>query len=354
MSTTSSSSLDRLIELSRSVLNRLDQGERLSSVIPTARSVAELARRKVLIYWIDCELYGLIDVPLAQKKPRNDDERAGRFLFAQLHRASDPRKAGTNATLEEWQGKREPMPDVRDKVIIQGVGELERLIGDLDAELPSLRELRMMGADPTSEAQLRALNAERRAILDRVRAYVYQVISQTWSRAVEERENIAVVGPDYRLVVDSLDALASGVGQELLSALGLLRSNNPADWSAAALVCRNVILKLGRTLFPSEAEEYESALAQKNLALKGEKELNRLCAFIDWHWRRADKSAKYDLERLDEIARRILPKASKGKRGTELRHAEAQQLVVDTFDLVSSLGRLVGLEPVQTDVSGAG
>lgn len=189
--------------------------------------------------------------------------------------------------------------------------------------------------------------------MQRVRNYLHRFVSDIWISSIEEKTNQELLGPDYRLVINSLDALETGVGQELLSALGLIKSQNPADWSAAALVCRNVILKLGRTLFPAQLDTYESSLAGKTLNLKGEKELNRLCAFIDCHWRQADDPSKRELERMDELARLAYGRASRGKRGTELRHADAQQLVVDTFDLVSSLGSLVGFEPVQAEPSNA-
>ncbi len=58
------------------------------------------------------------------------------------------------------------------------------------------------------------------------------------------------------------------------------------------------------------------------------------------------------LERLPALVERIYSKGSQGKQ--RIRHAEAQQLVVDAFDLVSSLDALAGLEPVQVKPSNAG
>jgi hypothetical protein len=208
-----------------------------------------------------------------------------------------------------------------------------------------LGELSRSESDVEELLQLTVLNDERARILSNVRAYSYDYIALIERWAIAECENQALLGPDYPIVVDSLDALQSGVGQELVGALELLRNPNPALWSAAALVCRNVVLALGRTMWKVEGETYESQLTGKTIEIKGEREKNRLLAFIDFHYQRANgDQAKRELEDLHALTIKVYGRGSGGKRA--VRHEEAQNIVVDTFDLVSELQRLTALEPV--------
>jgi hypothetical protein len=171
-------------------------------------------------------------------------------------------------------------------------------------------------------------------------------MNSIWSWALQERDNVRLLGPDYRIVVDSLDALETGVGQELLAALSPLARTNPAEWSLSALGCRNVILSLGRTLFPLRSGTHHCAMSGKDLSLEGEKELNWLTAFIDLHWQKADGEAREELEGLAKLAGDIYRTGSRGKKSTELRHERVRRLVVDTFDLVLRLKEIAGLEPL--------
>lgn len=340
--------LDQIVGLSRAVLDRLERGDRLSEVLSQARVVAQLSDERKHVRWLDFEIYGVGDVP-GQKTPlQTAEERDGFNIFWNLHAVQDPRGVTLDGVIESWEKREEP-DNEKDSLDPNSVADIERSI-----EAYREPDDHFQASKPDTALQFRLTYLSKRNILQRVRDYLHAFISDVWISKTDEKENIKLLGPDYRLVVHNLDALATGVGQELLAALGLLRSTNPADWSAAAVVCRNVILKLGRTLFPLVADNYDSALAGRTLDLTGEKEKNRLCAFIDCHWRDADGTGKRELERLDQLARRIYDEASRGKRGTELRHAEAQQLVVDAYELVSSLGGLVGLEPVEPQLSDPG
>jgi hypothetical protein len=98
----------------------------------------------------------------------------------------------------------------------------------------------------------------------------------------------------------------------------------------------------------AEGEEYESKLAGKRVQIKGDKEKNRLLAFIDFHFQRTDVGGdKEELGHLHGLAKTIYERGSKGKATRALLHREAQGLVVDTFRLVSTLQRITGLEPVK-------
>lgn len=340
--------LDLLIQLSRNVLDRMERGDELSDILPQARAVAEMSGNKKHVHWLDFEIYGVGDVPGQATPLRTVDERQGFQVFWDLHAVEDARDLTVDEVSKRWTSKADPETD-KAVMLPSSISGLERMVKNYQEPDEHTKAFA-----PDTSLQFTVLHSQHQDLLQRVRNYLHRFVSDIWLSSIEEKSNQQLLGPDYRIVINSLDALETGVGQELLSALGLIKSLNPADWSAAALVCRNVILKLGRTLFPAQLDTYQSSLAGKTLNLKGEKELNRLCAFIDCHWRQADDPSKRELERLDELARLAYGRASQGKRGTELRHADAQQLVVDTFDLVSSLGSLVGFEPVEPQLSDAG
>ncbi|MGQ9572388.1 MAG: hypothetical protein ACUVV3_04285 [Dehalococcoidia bacterium] len=327
--------IDRLVRMARAVLDRLEQGEKLSAVLPQARAVAELYGAPARVHWLDCEIYGLPCVPFAKQPRETEEEKAGAYLFCELHRAQDVRNLSVEGVLEDW--PKDELPD-REMVIQHGVGHLERVVERYSPSAP--------GETSDRALQLGVLHSEHQRILDGVRAQVYEYISKVWFWALQERENLRLLGPDYRIVVDSLDALETDVGQELRAAVSCLSSTNPAEWALAALACRNVVLSLGRALFPLRTGTHRCAMSGKELPLEGEKELNWLTAFIDLHWRKASGKARDEIEGLAKLARSIYETGSRGKRSTELRHGQVQRLVVDTFDFVMRLKEITGLEPL--------
>jgi hypothetical protein len=331
--------VERLISMSRAVLDRLERGDRLSAVLPQARAAVELYGNRAHVHWLDCEIYGMPHVPFAKRPRETQDEKAGGYLFCELRKAEDVRKLSVDRVLREW--PKDEIPD-RGMVIHQSVGHLERTVEEYRE--PSPGETWAPSADHI--LQLGALHRENQRILDGVRAYVYQYIDKIWSWAVQERNNVKLLGPDYRMVVDSLEALETGVGQELLAALSHLGSTNPAEWALSALACRNVVLSLGRTLFPLRTGVHHCAMLGKDLELKGEKELNWLTAFIDFHWQTAADEDKGELHGLGELARGIYQTGSRGKNKAALGHTQVQELVARTFRLVSGLKEITGLEPL--------
>jgi hypothetical protein len=333
------SRLERLVSMSRTVLDRLDRGDRLSAILPQARALAESYGNKAHVHWLDCEIYGMLDVPFAKRPRRTTDEKAGVLLFCELNQTQDIRNLTVDGIKRRWPEVEVPN---RDMVAHRSVGHLERLVEEHTQPAPG------DGWVPSAEhvLQMGVLQREHQRVLDGVRAQVYQYMSSISSWAIQERENIALLGPDYRIVVESLDVLETDVGQVLLASLTSLNSANPADWSLSALACRNVILGLGRSLFAVRKGAYHCVMLDRDLELEGEKELNRLTGFIDLHWQKADGEVKEELKHLAESARQIYGIASGGKRGTELRHAQVQKLVVDTFHVVSRLRDITGLEPL--------
>jgi hypothetical protein len=338
---------ERLIGMSRAVLDRLERGDRLSAILPQARAAAELYGNGPHVHWLDCEIYGMQHVPFAKRPRQTEDEKAGLYLLGELRRVQDVRKLSVDGVLRDW--PKAELPD-RDIVVHQSVGHLERAIEEYRPPAPG--DTWAPAADQI--LQLRVLHSEHRRILDSVRAYLYQYMDKIWSWAVQERNNVKLLGPDYRIVVDSLEALQTGVGQELLAALSHLRSTNPAEWALSALACRNVVLSLGRTLFPLRTGVHHCAMLGKDLELKGEKELNWLTAFIDFHWQTAADEDKRELHRLGELARRIYETGSRGKNKAALGHTQVQELVAHTFRLVSGLKEITGFEPLDATADTGG
>jgi len=339
-------SIDRAIQLAEVALDRLRAGDQLSTVLPEARLLAEARGDKLHVHWIDCEMYGLPTVPFGEKPRRDREERAAALLFMELRGVQDIEKLRVDDLVA---GKR-PDPSKKDAVLCQSVGELERLVAEYQ-ERPN-DYYYGWATDQTFQAHV--LHGERERVLDRVRAYLHRYVGGVWLRAQQERGNVELLGPDYRIVLDSLEALDTDVGQELLAALSRLGSTNPAEWSLSALACRNVILGLGRKLFPLRTGTHRCAMWGKDLELKGEKEVNWLMAYIDLHWQKADDESKEELEDLAKLARDIYETGSRGKRGTQLRHERVQKLVVDTFRLVLRLKEVTGLEPLDKGSAATG
>lgn len=341
----------RIRDGAQAVLNRLDAGDRLSAVLSAAKVVFdEHGNERIHSYWIQFEIYGLGEVPLAKPPFKDADQRAAVLVFSELHMVEDSRRDSRAGS--EPDAPMRSRPDR--KVDPNSIGEMERSLeywkNNEQSMISTASEASRLGDKSSGQQFLEWAGRVRviQHVLRDVHSYLYDQMSRIRRWADVEIENAALLGPDYRIVLDSLDALRTDVRQELMAALENLTSPNPAAWSATALVCRNVVLALGRTLWPVKAESYESALAGKKLDLKGEREVNRLSAWIDHHWKKANEGGKTRLKSLDALARSIYKRGSKGKQQGQVRHEEGQKLVVDTFELVADLDRLVGLQPVVT------
>jgi hypothetical protein len=337
----------RISDAARAVLDRLDRGDALSAVLPQAKAVVDEHGSRIHSFWLEFEIHGLSGVPLAQMPPDDKDRKSGGFLFAKLHSASEPTDVTIESVIQEWDEGAESIRE-RKKVIDSSISEIERALESWEkGKDESARWSQVGRTHANHHLQLILLNDERARILNGVRAYLYDYVARIHRWAVAEQENQALLGPDYHIVVESLDALGSKEGKKLVGALELLRSPNPEHWSAAALMCRNVVLALGRSMWTVKGETYECQLAGRSIQIKGDKEKNCLLAFIDVHHERTDGDrAKRELEELYELASTIYERGSKGKGSRGVRHQEAQALVVDTFRLVSSLQRLTDLQPV--------
>lgn len=338
--------LDRIIDSASSVVSRLNSTEPLSRILPGARELASASSRTVDVFWLDFEIYGAGKVPGQSNPLRTPDERAGFMKFWALHESDDITKITVDEVLTAAMGGTRPdLP--RGYLIPQSISDLERILANYK---PLPDDYIRQNVDDAFRLNLAHSNQEQ--VIPRVRAAVHQLASEVLTWAEDEKENQELLGRDYHLVLSHLSALDTHAGNELRSALSNLHSQNPADWSASALICRNVIIKLGDTLFVSSADSYQAEMSARTLTLKGQTEKNRLLAFIDTNWKSAATDVeKAQLSRAAELAIRVYELGSSGKR--PVRFADAQQVVVDTFEMVSILLEQTNFEPIVHRHSGS-
>ncbi len=325
--------LDRNIALAQGIRTRLDNGEPLSSVLSQVRLLMSLTGKPVMVALMDMLIHGLTNVPY-QGIPFTDKayKEAG-IMHMKLCGMEDVSKLDIDKII------REPWPDripKKDHIITISVHEMENLEPPLKPELgdsPRIANLKLQGERYYKRAK---------SILVTLRACVYDHVSAIWVESAREKDRIGLLGPDYRLVTDKLDILETPVGDELLAAVDNLSSTNPAKWNASALLCRNIILKLGRGLWKVPGHNYTTRNG-KPLDVSNDKEKNMLLAYIDTQTT-PDKQAL--LEEANGLVKSIYGKGSGGKR--QIHHNEAQTLVVDTFRLVELLNNATELKAVNT------
>ncbi len=326
--------LDRRIELAQEIRKRLDNGEPVSSVLSQARLSMNFAGNGVLVALIDILIHGPAHIPYQPIPFKDQAYRKAMETYMKLFSMQDVSKI--DFASESWL---RGMPEEHG-VLAKSITEMESLkppfgIDPVPSDSPNVVNLKLQHALFLDRAK---------SILSSTRALIYDKVGGLWVEDLREKERINLLGPDYRIVTQELDALETPVGHELLAAIDNLSSNNPAKWNACALVCRNVILKLSKHLWKVESQSYFTR-SGKTLDLSGDKEKNRLFAYIDYLYTNAAPDKQESLEEADKLVSNIYNLGSKGKQ--QVRHAEAQKLVIDTFHLVSVLNDAGGLTPVE-------
>ena len=205
----------------------------------------------------------------------------------------------------------------------------------------------MHSKDYDRSLQLKTIHRRHKLLLYRMQQYFYEYVNNKLLDVQIEKDRLNLLGPDYNLVLSSLGTLDTVVGELLEAALNRLSSTKAAERSLCVLGCRNVVMKLGILLWQVPVNTYLSSLGGKELDLAGEKEKNKLLAYIDYHWQKAKDEEKKILEEAHKLVPRIWDTGSKGKTG-KVRFNEAKDLVVDTFYLVDSLDKTTGLIPIST------
>ena len=332
--------LDRIIQVSKSILDEIQRGNKLSDILPQARFLAEINNDHVKIAWIQYEIHGKWRVPItAEPKLSIKQRKKATQVYDELHKTIDFDKlsaalkaGGISVSLSSI-----PLCQTNESVI-----QLEHFAMSKHAEIGKY----IYGVGNVEDKVKISMALESERLLAAVRNAVHEYVSEVWFNAVQEKEYFDLIGPNFNIVTNNLDALETGVGQELMAALKNLRSTNPANWSASALVCRNVIIKLGDNLWKVPCKKYFSELDNRELDLVGEREKNRLYAYIDLHYKRIEQQEHKDkLKQLHGMVWRIWDIGSKAKHA--IRHEEAKTIFVDTFEFVNNLDAITELKPLE-------
>jgi len=326
--------LDRKIEVARAVMEQVKTNQPLSGVLSQVRLLANMVGDMVKVALMDILIHGLTNVPY-QGTPFTDEayKKAG-IEHMKLCGMEDLSKLDINEIISHpW---RERIP-VKDQTITLSVYQMETH--------PSAPAISPLDSKETAslKCQLDAFHNRVKCILITLRAYIYDYVSGVWLESMREKDRINLLGADYRFISDKLDALETPVGGTLLAAVDSLSPDNPDSWSLCALGCRNVILKLARILWNVPGPNYRTR-SRKVLDVSMDKEKNRLLAYIDARSRNMGRDEQARLDQAADLVVSIYNKGSKGKG--EIRHGEAQNLVVDTFHLVELLIETTGLKPI--------
>lgn len=328
--------LDRKISIAYALMQRIDTDAKLSDVLPHFKQLAEMEDDEVHGFLADTFIYGLFDVPGSKPPFHTPFQQKAADIYEDLCSVLDAKKLSD----DDVKKRKFDLTDSNAAILTAPVVSLE--LTEEPDKLIHGQDLRLI--DLWFKGGVRH-NQTIRALY-KIKSYVYDYAGRVWRRSSDELDNIKLLGPDYRLVLDSVGALNSEFADQLTAALDRLKSDNPASWSLSALGCRNVVLKLGLTLWRVSGGEYDSVLLDKKLTIKGDAEKNKLSAFIDAHWQVADSHEKSLLKEAHDLVEPIYDKGSKGKASNRIRMSEAKGLVVDTFRLVDLLQQTTDLQPL--------
>ncbi len=289
---------------------------------------------------IDILTHGLRNLPY-QGKPFTDPAyREAGLMYTKLCAVEDVKKLNIddviNELLKEPQGERTP---VKNKLVTLSVYEMENQLPPPPTSALDSREITNL------ILQTNIFQSRIKSILITLRAYIYDYVSSIWIEATREKDRVDLLGPNYKLITDKLDALETPVGGELIVAVDNLSSSSPASWNACALTCRNVVIKLGTLLWKVPKQTYVTQNGQP-LDVSANKEKNRLLAYIDAYSKKVPPAKQALLDEAKALVNPIYNKGSKGKR--QIRQDEAQTLVIDTFRFAGLLNEATELNPINT------
>lgn len=331
--------VDRKIQLASKIIEHLDSGNPLSSVLSKIKVLAEMFGDDFTSARAELAIHGIIHTPEISKRCHDDPIFLNAVMsHIEFCHSEDPRQITVEKTLEYFhKGEHPPL----NWCYCGSVYELE----NIDPPLKPWVGMRSKDYDTLHQSQ--TMHKYHKSFLYRMQQYFYEYVNKKLLDAQIEKDRLNLLGPDYNLVLSSLGTLDTVVGEELEVALNRLRSTKAADWSLCVLGCRNVGIKLGKLLWKVPGDTYFSELIGKKLDLSGEKEKNKLSAYINYHWQKAKDEEKKMLEEVHQLVPRIWNIGSKGKT-SKVRFNEAQVLVVDTFHLVDLLDKTTGLIPIST------
>lgn len=303
-------------------MHRLDSGEALAAVLLAARRMAKVADRKADEVWLEAEALGLPDYLQAHPPQANDKiTTRGMRKFLMLRSQPDLRNySAKQMRLDIESGKG---PD-RTSSVSAPIGQLERISPPAD----------LNSAIFTSTAQVNsvvlatAAFTETRRILDRERAAVYELASSIAEDALSTRHLVELLGEDAPVV------LAAG-GEILVELRHAVESlDQPGMAATAASQARTALLTMGRELHPAN-RLHTSPLTGKTVQTN--QEVNKLHAYIDQLWSRADDAGKQPLEALHTKVERAYELGSRAKTPTAVTQAHARETAILTYEIAEAL-----------------
>ena len=321
-------------------MKQLDSNAPLSSVLSQVRLMANMTGDMLMVALTDMLTYGLLNVPFREQTFTDPTYKKAGLEYIELCGMEDITKLNIDEIIDGMmkEPRREEIP-VKNKVVVESVYEMENR--------PPPPPVTLFDNEKRANLifQLDAYYKRIKSILIRLRAYIYNYVSNIWMESNREKDRIVLLGSEYRLAIDKLDAFETPVGGILLAAVDNLASSNPNSWSLSALGCRNVVLKLGSLLWNVPERTYITQTGE-TLDVSSNKEKNRLYAYIDAYSRKVTADKQAMLCEAGDLVDSIYDRGSKGKK--EIRHSEAQTLVVDTFHLIGLLNEVTELKPIDT------
>lgn len=322
--------LDRRLSLASELRTR-SRNERLSSYLGDVKLLATLAGDESIAFLVDLLNYG---ADRTQACPSAAICEAAWSRYSSLCGIINP----SDVDLDTLSRPVELWDQPKDAVIHVSVQEMENQ--DPMSQIERTDSYRLAQAKVRANLYLQ----QRKAVLSAIRAFIRDYINTQWIELSKEKDRVNLLGPDYGIVLDSLDALQTGVGGELRTAVDLLRSPEPASWRSAGITCRQVVLRLGTLLFSSSSDTYHCEDGTP-LCVRRDREKNRLYAYLDYFCRNAASSEqRASFGEARGLVEHIYDTGSDAKR--YIRYEEAQGLVERSFHLVGLLLELTGLQKV--------
>jgi hypothetical protein len=312
--------------LATDILRRLESGEPLSSVLSGARRLAELTHDDVSAKWLLLESIGTNGLAkVGPGEARAPQEIRALEMFFDLHSMMDM-KAFDELSWQKLKRGEFP-PDTT--VAARGIPDLERITPPL--KIPSTPDA--VGVDYKQRMKSQVIHGEIQTILNRVRQTVHQYVAKV---ARQTRDTLRIVdrlGPDAPAVFQ----VAGTLLDELRNAVESL--DRPGMASTAAQQARTTLLTLGRRLYTGPNHHVSPI---DGTAHQVQNEINRLHAYIDQLWERADQERRVLLRDAHKHVDLAYELGSRAKNPAAITQAQAEEAVMSAYRVAQAISLSAG------------
>jgi hypothetical protein len=320
-------------DLARSILKRLDEGEALSRVIPSARRLAEISGDLAGAFWLELEDVGLRGVdkpPKGERRPPH--ENTGALKFMRLHGTEDIDLSVENLDREVARGlERREIPK-RDKIVYHSIAELEATKPPTELQGADRYDTNMANA----YGRILVFYSAAQRVLALVRSEVYAYVSRTETAARQVRRLTELFGVDAITVFGAGGPLLG----ELINAVASL--DRPGMAATAAMQARTALLTLGRELKAPGGTHVSATGTQHDL----QQEMNRLHARLDeLHAASTDPAIQKRLEDAHDAANTAYRLGSRGKNPTAVTHDQASEAARAVYAVAHAICFAGGFPP---------